>query len=153
MSWGRGGYRDQVSGYVMAMLVFQVFGGLYLLTFVAGAGQKRSTARATRLPDPVVLTHGGLGITATVLWILYLVTGARGFTWATFAVLAAGAAFGVFMWLKTARGAPVVAEPAGSPADVRVAEKQIPGIAIAAHGALALALLVCTLLVALEVGS
>lgn len=152
MASGWAGYRDQMSGYVMAMFVVQVFGGLYLLSFVAGAGQKRSSARATRLPDPVVLTHGGLGITATALWILYLLTGAQGLAWATFAALAVGASLGVFMFLKTARGAPVLEEPAGSRADVRVAEKQIPGIALAAHGTLAIALLVCTLLVALGVG-
>ena len=140
-----------MSGFVMGMLVVQVLGGLYLLSFVARAGQEWSNARATRLPDPVVMAHAGVGIAVTGLWVVVLVSGMTGLAWVAFAALCVGAALGVTLWLKTARGAPVRETPGGSPADARVAEKQIPGIALVGHGALALALLVSALLVALGV--
>lgn len=136
-----------MTGFVMGLLVVQLMLGGYLLTYVGKAGMKHSNARATRLADPVILVHAGLAGVGTVLWLLHLVTDERGFAWGAFAVLLAGASLGSLMGAKTLLGSRRVDQPAGSAADVQVAEKQIPLVAIGTHGLIALTLVVCTGLV------
>ena len=140
-----------MTNFVMGLLIVQLLGGAYQLTFVLGAGQKLSNARATRLPDFVVVGHLTAALTATALWVVWMATHEDVFAWATLAVLLVTSAGGLFMFARTARQDSVVDRPAVDPADVRVAEKQIPATALAVHGLGAVVLLACVLLEALGV--
>ena len=138
--------------YVLAFFVVQLLVGAYMFTFVLGAGQLNSNARATRIPDPIAVVHPLAAGGTLLLWVVYLVTDERVFAWATFVALLLTASGGAVMALRTVRGGPTVDRPAADPAEVRVAEKQIPRAAIVLHGLTFLLLLAGTLLVALGVG-
>lgn len=140
-----------MTNFVMGLLVVQLLGGVYQLSYVLGAGKRPSTARATRLPDPVVVGHPMAATVSTALWLGWMTMDERGFAWLTLVALLLTAAGGAFMFLRTAGRSPVVDRPAADPADVRVAEKQIPKVALAVHGLGALLLVGCVLLVALGV--
>lgn len=136
----------------MGLLLVQMIGGLYLIMFVADAGVATSNARKTRIPDPVVFFHPFVGVAAAVVWVAWLATHGDPLPWVTLGILAFGTAMGAYMGLKTHAPAPdpVAVSPA-DPAAARIAEKRIPAVALAAHGGLALGLLLCVLLVALGV--
>jgi len=140
-----------MSKFVIGLLIFQLLGGAYLLSFVLGAGQRLSNARATRLPDPVVFLHPSMALATTGLWVLWMATWDRGWAWAALAAVLLTVGGGLFLFLRTKQGGEMLDRPAADPADVRVAEKQIPGLAIAGHGLFAVTLVVCMLLVALGV--
>ena len=140
-----------MSKLVMALLVVQVVGGAYLFMSVASAGSQHSTARASRLPSLVVFGHASLGLLAPALWIGYLLTGSDGWVWATLGSLLLSVAGGLFMFARTAGRSDTLHETAADPADVRVAEKQIPASVLAGHGLVAAALVVCVVLVGLGV--
>ena len=140
-----------MSNFVMGLLLAQLLGGIYLMTFLWGAGQRSSNARATRLPDALVFVHPVLALAATSLWLVWMFDGERGWAWATFVTLLLTAAGGTVLFLKTRTGGRVLDVPAADPADVRVAEKQIPPIADHLHGLMGTVLVVCVLLVALGV--
>jgi hypothetical protein len=140
-----------MSNFVMGLLVAQLLGGVYLTSFLWGAGQRYSNARATRIPDYLVVLHPMLAAVATGLWLIWMFDDSRGWAWATFATLLLTAAGGTVMFLITRSGGKTLDRPAADPADVRVAEKQIPPIADHLHGLMGTALIVCTLLVALDV--
>lgn len=138
--------------FVIGLLVVQLLLGAYLFSFTLSAGMKHGTARATRLPAPVLFGHPGLALTSTVLWVVWMATGERGWAWATFVAMVLAVGGGLFLVLRTVRGGDVVDRPAAlDPADVRRAERQIPYPAIGLHGLIALTLVVCTLLVALDI--
>ena len=148
-----------MSVLITLLFVVQILLGAYMYSFVLGAGQMGSNARATRIPDPVAFVHPvGAGLTL-VSWFIHLGTGADGFVWVTFTLLLLTASAGLVMALVTLRGKRLVDRPAahqvvlvpGSPAEIRVAEKQIPPLALALHGLGFAALLCTTLLVALGV--
>lgn len=152
------GYSQDVSNFVIGLFIVQLLGGAYLFSFTLSAGRRDSTAHATRLPSAVVFSHMLLGLFSTASWIGWVVSDERGFAWASFAGVALGVLLGLVMAMKTVTKPAVVDVPQNpvpgtppEPADVRVAEKQIPGIALLGHGGLAAALLILTLLIALDV--
>lgn len=120
-----------MTGWVTGLLVVQLLLGGYLLSFVLSAGAPWSNARASRIPDPIVFGHLLAALAATVLWVIHVTTGERGFAWA-----------------RTLRGGRRIGPPTGDPAEARVAEKQTPPIAIGLHGLFAALLLLTTALVA-----
>ncbi|UMG92824.1 hypothetical protein [Nocardioides sp. TF02-7] len=140
-----------MTNFLIGLLAVQLLGGLHQLTFVLGAGQKLSSARATRLPDAAVVGHVMLGGLAFALWLGWVMFDERAFAWMTLATVVLAAAVGGFMFHRTFFRSPVVDRPAADPADVRVAEKQIPAASLAVHGLGAAALILGTLLVALDV--
>jgi hypothetical protein len=146
------GYRSDVSKFIMGLLAVQLLGGLYLLMFVADAGVAGSTARRTRIPDPVVFWHPFVGATAAVVWVAWLFTHGDPLPWVALGILVVGSALGGYMGALTHAPAPdpVEANPA-DPAAARLAEKRIPSVAMLAHGGLALVLMISVLLVALGV--
>jgi hypothetical protein len=138
---------------VIGLLVVQALGGLYMLTFTADAGMAESNARATRLPDPALLIHPLFGLIGVVLWLVWLEVDDKGFAWATLVSLVLGTAVGAFLGHRTLAPAPdPVSVSPGDPAAARYAEKRIPLLALAAHGGLALLILLLVLLVCLGVG-
>ncbi|CAA9375697.1 MAG: hypothetical protein AVDCRST_MAG32-1164 [uncultured Nocardioides sp.] len=135
--------------FVMALFVIQVVGGLFQMGTLMTAGSRNSTARASRLPDLLVFSHAVLGFLAAGLWVGQLLTGDDRFAWVTLAVVALSIAGGTVMFLKTELGSETLDRPAADPADVRVAEKQIPKTVLHGHGLGAAVLAVCVLVVAL----
>ena len=133
----------------MALMVAQVVGGAYLFMSVASSGSEHSTARASRLPPIVVFGHAMLGLAAPALWIGYLLTGWTWVAWVTLGSLVLSVTGGLFMLSRTAGRSDTVSAAAADPADVRVAEKQIPTSVLVGHGLVAALLLVLVLLEAL----
>lgn len=140
-----------MTNFVIGLLVVQLLGGIYQLTFVLGAGQKLSNARATRLPDSAVIGHTMTSGAAAALWLGWVAFEEEAFIWATLATLVLTSVVGGFLFYRTEFRGPVIDRPAADLADVRVAEKQIPKLALHAHGAGALLLVVCVLLVGLGI--
>ena len=132
--------------FVMGLLAVQVVVGAYLFMSVATSGSAHSTARATRLPSLVVFAHTLLGIGAPVLWVAWMLSDSTGWVWATLGSLLASVAGGLVMAFRTFGRSDTLHQPAGDPADVRVAEKQIPTPVLLGHG-LGAALLVGSVLV------
>lgn len=137
--------------FVMALLVVQVLGGLYQFGFLMTSGSSNSTARASRLPDLLVFGHALLGLVAPALWLAWMFSDLEAFVWATLASLLLSVGGGLVMFARTAGHGKTLDVPTADPADSRVAEKQIPGPALAGHGLLAAVLVVCVLLVGLGV--
>jgi len=145
-----------MSTLVTGLFVVQVLVGGYMFSYVLGAGQKSSNARATRIPDPVAVAHPLAAGVTVVSWLIHLASGERAFAWICVGLLLATAAGGLFMAFRTFTGGPTVDRPGrrqgvldpGDPAEIRVAEKQIPTPVIVLHGATFLLLLVGTALVA-----
>jgi hypothetical protein len=135
--------------FLMAVFVVQLMGGLYQVGILMSADSRASVARASRLPDLLVFTHGVLGFVAAGLWVGQLATGDDRFAWTTLAVLVMAIAGGTVLFVKTEFHGDTIDRPALDPADVRVAEKQIPKGVLHGHGLGAAVLVVCVLVVAL----
>ena len=152
------GYWRQVSKFVLALLIIQLLGGAYLFTFTTNAGRPESNARATRLSSPILAFHALAAGSAVVSWLGWMGTGEVAAAWATFVILLLAAGGGTLMTLKTV-AKPSVLEPderpggerpsVTDPADVLVAEKQMPLAVILMHGVIAAALIGSVLYVAL----
>ncbi|GAA5121957.1 hypothetical protein GCM10023339_39520 [Alloalcanivorax gelatiniphagus] len=134
-----------MSKLVMALLVVQVLVGGYMFGSIAGSG----SARATRLPPLVVFTHAMLGVAAPALWIAYLYTGETAWVWVTLGSLLASVAGGLLLFSRTVGRSDTLRRPAADPADVRVAEKQVPKTVLVGHGLGAALLVGCVLAVGL----
>jgi hypothetical protein len=139
------------------LFVLQLLVGGYMYSFVLAAGQRASNARATRIPDLVAFAHPLAALVTFSVWIAYVTSDRTGFAWATFVAVLLTASGGAVMGIATLRVSQyvdrssarrAVVEP-GDPADVRVAEKQIPIASIALHTGTFLVLAIGTLLVAL----
>lgn len=144
---------------VTFLFVLQLLVGSYMYGSVLGAGQWSSNARATRIPDLVAFAHPIAAVVTLAIWVGHMVSDRTGFAWATLVALLVTASGGAVMALKTRQGGQYVDRPGkhqgvlepGSPAEIRVAEKQIPDLAIKLHGGTFVLLVVGTLLVALGV--
>lgn len=103
---------------VVALITWIVtaLGGLYLLAiWLIEYDPDFQRAAATRLPVPVVSGHVLFAVGGLVVWLMYLVTDEDIFAWATVAVLAFVATFGLTMavrWIGVYRSAP---HPARTP--------------------------------------
>jgi predicted lipid-binding transport protein (Tim44 family) len=135
--------------FVMGILVIQLLGGLYQMGVLMTSTSPSSTARATRLPDLLVFSHGLLGFLAAGLWLGQLFTGNDAYAWATLVVVLLSVGGGMVMFVETEFKGDTIDRPAVDPADIRVAEKQIPKAALHAHGLGAAVLLVSIFIVAL----
>lgn len=96
--------------------------------------------RPATIGSHLLIAAGGL-----VLWLVYLVTDAGVIAWISFACLVLAAGLGdmlVLRWLRDRRVAPA-ARP-------DLAEQRIPLVAVAAHGAFAVATLVLVLVTAVK---
>lgn len=135
--------------FVMALFLIQVLGGLYQIGILMASSSPSSPARATRLPDLLVFSHGLLGFLAAGLWAGRIITGDDAYAWATLAVLVLSVAGGAAMFAKTAPASETLDRPVADPADARVAEKRIPPSVLLGHGLGAGLLVICVLVVAL----
>jgi hypothetical protein len=138
-----------MTNFVLGLLVVQVLGGLYQLSFLLGVGSNYRNARASRLPDPLVFGHALLGLVALALWLTWRSTGEEPFVWATFGSLLLSVGGGLVMFARTAAGRATEPVATAGARDVRVAEKRIPKAALSVHGLAAATLVVCVLLVGL----
>ena len=103
--------------YALITWIVTALGGLYLLAiWLIEYDPDFQRAAATRLPVPVVSSHALLAVGGLVIWIMYLVTEEAVFEWATIAILAFVATFGLTMavrWIGVYRAGPV-APPAAA---------------------------------------
>lgn len=146
------GYSAHVSTFVMGLLLVQALLGMYLFSFTDDAGRPESNARRTRLPHPLLFIHPIIGGVGIVVWVVWLTQGNEALPWVTLGILLLGASIGGLLGLKTLQKAP---DPAAvspdDPAEARLAEKRIPFPARALHSLIALTLIVCVLIVAIDV--
>ena len=98
---------------VVALITWIVtaLGGLYLLAiWLIEYDPDFQRAAATRLPVPVVSGHVLFVVGGLVVWLMYLITDEDIFAWATLAVLAFVATFGLTMavrWIGVYRSSPL----------------------------------------------
>ncbi|HKR67531.1 MAG TPA: hypothetical protein VJT16_01640 [Streptosporangiaceae bacterium] len=98
---------------VVALITWIVtaLGGLYLLAiWLIEYDPDFQRAAATRLPVPIVSGHVLFAVGGLVVWLMYLVTDEDIFAYATVAVLAFVATFGLTMavrWIGVYRSAPL----------------------------------------------
>ena len=103
---------------VVALITWIVtaLGGLYLLAiWLIEYDPDFQTAAATRLPVPVVSGHVLFAVGGLAVWLMYLITDKDVFAWATVAVLAFVATFGLTMavrWIGVYRSSPLRAPTA-----------------------------------------
>src|SRR5215472_12781238 len=106
-------FRGGVHMPVVALITWIVtaLGGLYLLAiWLIEYDPDFQRAAATRLPVPVVSGHVVLAVGGLIVWIMYLITGKDVFEWATIAILAFVASFGLTMavrWIGVYRAGPI----------------------------------------------
>ena len=98
---------------VVALITWIVtaLGGLYLLAiWLIEYDPDFQRAAATRLPVPVVSGHVLFAVGGLVVWLMYLITDEDIFAWATVAILAFVATFGLTMavrWIGVYRSSPL----------------------------------------------
>src|SRR5262252_1624208 len=102
--------------FALITWIVTALGGLYLLAiWLIEYDPDFQRAAATRLPVPVISSHVLLAVGGLGVWIMYLVTNKDVFEWATIAILAVVASFGVTMavrWISVVRAGPATPSPA-----------------------------------------
>ncbi len=97
--------------FALITWIVTALGGLYLLAiWLIEYDPDFQRAAATRLPVPVVSSHVLLAVGGLIVWIMYLITDEDMFAWATIAVLAFVASFGLTMavrWVGVYRAGPI----------------------------------------------
>ena len=123
-------------------------GGAYMMGILLRTGRAEVEASSSHLSSAVVFTHMSVAGLGLVVLAVYMANSDEVIAWAALAVLVLAALIGGAMfltWTRDRHGDPqVVVENKR-----RLAEQQIPSAVVHSHGALALATLVCVLLVAL----
>ncbi|HEY7051523.1 MAG TPA: hypothetical protein VH496_05225 [Mycobacterium sp.] len=123
--------------------VLTALGGFYMLAqWVAGGGPRRQSP--TKIPPSLIFGHFFFAVVGLVLWIIYVVLDEMSVAWIAFIALIAVVLIGFMMlagWI------PVYRRTAGTP------EHGFPVVVGGAHGVLAVATVVLTLLAALGVGA
>ncbi|MFA1538825.1 hypothetical protein [Actinomadura monticuli] len=115
--------------------------GCYLLVIWMLRGG-RST-KVTRFPVLFVVGHPLAAVGGLAVWIAYLATGTAGYAWLAFAVLLVVALQGFMLFTRWLVG--------GGGRHARGAEQAFPAIAVAVHGAVAVATVVLVFLTAIGV--
>lgn len=115
--------------FALITWIVTALAGLYLLAiWLIEYDPDFQRAAATRLPIPVISSHVLLAVGGLGVWIMYLVTNKDIFEWATIAILAFVASFGVTMavrWIAVVRAGPatrpaaVMTRPATAPGSLR----------------------------------
>jgi hypothetical protein len=97
--------------FALITWIVTALGGLYLLAiWLIEYDPDFQRAAATRLPVPVISSHVLLAVGGLVVWIMYLITNKDVFEWATVAILAFVASFGLTMavrWIGVYRAGPL----------------------------------------------
>src|SRR5215467_11204536 len=157
-------FRGGLEMPVVALITWIVtaLGGLYLLAiWLIEYDPDFQRAAATRLPVPVISGHVLFALGGLVLWLMYLITDEDVFAWATIAVLAFVATFGLTMavrWIGVYRAAPLRASASGMPVSHGTTalavppERHFPVSVVIAHGIFALTTIVLVVLTILGVG-
>lgn len=124
-------------------------GAFLLTTFVANGGlQKDTEGRASRFAPPLILGHAGLAAVGLLIWIWYLISGAKALPWVALGVLACVATLGLTMFgLWFAAGNITRGRHAHKAR--HAAEDRFPPPAVFAHGIFAVTTVVLVLLTAL----
>jgi hypothetical protein len=138
-----------MDNFTLGIWIVTAAGGAYLWSFTTGVGRPESNARASRLPPSLLFFHPLLALAGLAVWIAYVVRDYDVLPWIAFADLVVVATLGDILLVRTLRGRREQ-EPAAVGADRRLAERQIPRVALVVHGVLAVTTMVCVLVVALS---
>jgi hypothetical protein len=131
--------------------------GLYLLTiWLIEYDSELQAVAATRLPVPVISTHGLLAVTGLAVWGVYLLTDASRLAWTALLILGVVAVLGFTMaarWITVyrAHAASTVRRSRGSGPAVPP-ERHFPLPVVIGHGILAATTIVLVLLTTLGIG-
>lgn len=123
-----------LAGWILAAVE-----GLHLLwIWLAGGGLRRQPAKVTRFPSLLMIGHPLVAVIGLILWVLFVVTARVVYAWSAFGLLVLVFLLGFLMltrWLKGRGGR-----------HARGAEQSFPLVAVAMHGAVAVATFVLVLL-------
>jgi hypothetical protein len=72
---------------LISWLVTVSLGAFMLRTWLARGGLRGETAEGSGLPPPLIFGHAALAVTGLLLWVGYLVSGARPLAWAAVGAL------------------------------------------------------------------
>lgn len=125
-------------------IVTAIVGSYLLIVWLRGGGLRQQDTKITRFPVALVVGHPALAVLALATWGAFLWTARSVYAWTAFSVLVAAALLGFVLltrWL-TGRGG----------RHARGAEQAFPGLAVLAHGTVAIVTFVLVLLTAISVG-
>jgi hypothetical protein len=135
-----------MNGVTWVLWLMTAVGGLYMAAVSMRSGNRQSAATTTNLPRGLIFVHGTLALLGLVAWAVYARYG-HGNTnigWAMFGVLVLVVLGGLTLfsrWLRDRRD--LTSAERG-----RLAEHDIPPVAVTLHGGLAV-LTVAAVLIAL----
>jgi hypothetical protein len=113
------------------------------MVWLANEGLKQQATKVTRFPAIIVLGHPLLAVAGLIVWIMYLMTTSVVYAWSAFGTLVVVALLGFVMltrWLVGRGGR-----------HARGAEQAFPAVAVAVHGAVAIATFILVFLTALAI--
>lgn len=123
--------------------VLTAAGGLLLLRgWLSTGGPRRQSTKVTRFPAAVVLGHPVLAVMALGIWVIFLLTARTVYAWSALGVLVLVALLGFVLFTRWLTG---------EGKHARGGEREAPGVAVAAHGAVAILTFVLVLLSVVEV--
>jgi hypothetical protein len=142
---------------VIALFTWMVtisVGLILLIIWIIEYDPEFQSAAATRLPVPVISTHALAGLFSLMLWVGYLLLGAKPLAWATVAALGAVAVLGLIMAARWIGVYSAFADPGPSFTRSSTAppERSFPLPVVVIHGILAVTTLVLVLFTTLGVG-
>jgi hypothetical protein len=134
-------------GVEVAALFFWVvsaMAGFYLLRSVlANGGLRRQPTKVTRFPAALTVSHPLIGAAGLVMWVCYLLTTQIVYAWTAFGSLVVVALLGFALltrWLVGQGGR-----------HARAADQNVPMVAVAVHGGIAIMTFVLVFFTALVV--
>jgi hypothetical protein len=161
----------------LVLWIITAMGGLYMLGIAMDMGRPKEEPANTHWPSFLMFIHPAFAFAGAVVFFMYLMYDERVLAWIAFADLLLVAGLGdvlLVSWLKARRGekradrggpVPVVKNYVPTPrqgqvqveAPTRVpvtalSEQRIPGLAVSAHGLLAVVTIVLVFLTAVGVG-
>jgi hypothetical protein len=144
---------------IVALLMWfiAVLGGLFLLAiWLIEYDAEFQSAAATRLPIPVLASHGLLALTGLFIWMVYLFDDSWRLADISAGILLVVAGLGVTMavrWVGVYRAHPARTGPETAAIQVTPAERNFPLPVVIGHGIFAVTTLVLVLLTALHSGA
>lgn len=148
--------------FVLGAWITTAIAGAYMWSFTTGAHRPESNARASGLPASLLFIHPALALSGLGFWIAYVVRDVTALAWVAIAAAGLAALIGDVLLMRTVRGRreraaqraarkqrrkELVAAGKDGPdgrdlppldtPDERLQEEQIPELAIAVHGVLA----------------
>jgi hypothetical protein len=149
--------RDELQMDIFALYTWMVTvlaGLLLFVIWIMEYDRSHQRTAPSRLPTPVIISHGLLGMFGLLLWIGYLVVDQQRLAWTAVLVLGMVALLGLIMAARWIRVYRTYAEP-GASLTISVAappERNFPVPVVIGHGVLAFTTIGLVVVTALGVG-